>query len=609
MQFNLKRFFLKTQLFLTPLVKFITRGIYGIDLLICVLALSFFIYQFGFDVTPERLIYGDFIYRATFLFYFVRSTMSVFRDVNSRGRSILTFRVLSGFALYLLVLLVFLVNWVLTPDVYLNHLFFSVLRDIRIIYFFVAVHVLITVSRNLIALLNRKLNPGWLFVGSFMLLVFAGSGLLMLPRATYHPIGFLDALFTSVSAVCVTGLVVVDTASVFTPVGKAILLLLIEAGGIGIMTFTSFLAMFSHDKYSFQSRLTLKNMMNLDDGINHLFSSLRNVITVTFLIEGIGTVLLFYQTGGSGWRDVFDALFHSVSAFCNAGFSVYDHGLMNESVRHNYPFLLSVSALIVFGGLGFPIIFNVFTWLKYKLMNAWVFVFRRKKPFRHIPGVLNSNSVIVLTVSLTLLTGGAVFFFFAEKDHLLSGMGNAEKVITSLFMSVTPRTAGFNSFSMGGMTDLSLVVMIFLMWVGASPMSTGGGVKTTTFGIAVLNVWNTLRGRDRIEVRRRQIAQATVNRAFVIIFVSVVLLFFSILLVRSFDPGAPLLSVVFECVSAVSTVGLSLDLTPLLSDQSRIVLIFLMFTGRIGFITLLSCFISPGKFRNYQYAHEHITIN
>lgn len=603
---SIKYTYLKLKMVLHPFLKMCVRFIFGIDVFICLLALALFIYQFGFNVPEHQMLFAKSVYYLTFLFLVVRQTISIIQSLINRKQP--TRNKLKEFLYYSIVLLVFLAHWVF-PESWMSDVIFRTLSHEYILYVLAAIHVIVTLSQSVISWLNTYLNPYWLFVGSFLFLIFAGAGLLMLPNATHEPITFFQSLFTSVSAVCVTGLVVVDTATTFSPVGKAILLFLIQAGGIGIMTFTSFFGFYSQARHSVQSQLTIRNMLNDEEGFGQLLNSLRNVVFVTFLVEIIGAVFLLLSKDIYTWKTVAESFFHSVSAFCNAGFSIYSNGFMNEAIHNNIGYLFSASLLILIGGLGFPIIFNLINWLKYRLAILFRRVFRKQQTFKHIPRILNTNSVIVLITSAALLVFGTVFFYISEYNNALAALTQLEKISTAFFMAVTPRTAGFNSFDMSSLFPVSLLFMIPLMWIGASPMSTGGGIKTTTFGIALINVWNTIRGREKNEVRYRQISPSTVNRAFVIIFVSIVLLMICVLLMRIFEPHVAIEHIVFECVSALSTVGLSVDLTPTLTPQSHALLIVLMFTGRIGFITLLSCFIKPKTFHNYQYPHEVIAIN
>ncbi|MDD3078253.1 MAG: potassium transporter TrkG [Paludibacter sp.] len=605
MEFNFKSWYLKSKLFFNPLFRFAINVMKTADTILCLLSLSVFIYQFGFNIPESQFYYAQTLYKLTFVFYFLRLTLSISRNIFQRPIKSSIFTLIY----YLPVLFTFVSGWVLPQHLQSAHPVIEFFRKDFVIYFFTAIHVVFGLSRTLTRSLSKHINPNWLFVGSFLFLIFAGAGLLMLPNATTIPVTFHEALFTSVSAVCVTGLVVVDTATRFTLMGKIIILALIQAGGIGIMTFTSFFGLFSESRHSLQNQFVIKNMMNDEEGINHIFSGLRNIIFVTFFVELVGMGYLYYASHGQGWTDLWFAGFHSVSAFCNAGFSILPNGLCNSATYTNYSYLSGISVLIIIGGLGFPIIFNILTWARKKLANFLRTIIGRGYKNTHVPRILNTSTVIVLVTTLILLVSGTIVFYISEYNNTLANYDSIGKVVTAFFMSVTPRTAGFNSFSMTGLLPVSVLWMIFYMWIGASPMSTGGGIKTTTFSIAILNVWNTLRGRDRIEIRYREIAPSSVNRAFVIIFISIILIGASAMIISVLEPHIPIQSVVFECVSAISTVGLSLDVTPTLSQTSQTIIILLMFVGRIGFFTLLSCFIPQKTRLNYRLPYEHIGIN
>lgn len=501
------------------------------------------------------------------------------------------------------------ISWLLPPSVAEQFVVFEWLSNPYLLFALVSAQAVINLSVFVTRSLHSRLNPTWIFVGSFVLLILVGTGLLMLPRSTTHSIRFIDALFTAVSAVCVTGLSTVDVLSTFTIMGQSVIAILIQLGGIGIMTFTSFFGLFFAGRHLGQNKMLIKDLVDPEKGIGQIFKTLWSIIWVTFVLEGVGAYLIFVSIGGQSWHDVGFAVFHAISAFCNAGFSIAPNGLMCESLSDNYWLHLVVALLVVLGGLGFPIIFNLGKWMLHGCRNLFRRLFGKKKRPFYIPHLLASNTLIVLTVTLVLLVGGTVVFYTTEYYNLLADKSLGGKLVTAFFMSVTPRTAGFNTFDVSQMMPMTVLWMIVFMWIGASPMSTGGGVKTTTIGIALLNVWHTLRGRDHIEIRHRRIAETTVNRAFIIIFVSLLVIVVGLMCLAWFEPHVPLSALLFEVVSAFSTVGLSMNLTPQLCDASHVVLIGLMFVGRVGLISILSCFIKPKRHLEYQYPSESIPIN
>lgn len=452
------------------------------------------------------------------------------------------------------------------------------------------------------------LNPGQLFILSFVVLIFVGALLLSLPTATHNGIPFIDAFFTSTSAVCVTGLAVVDTGSYFTVFGQVIIMGLIQIGGLGILTFASYFSYFFKGGTSFENQLALGDLTN-SNLLGDVFSILKYVILITFTIEFFSAVLIFTSIDSHGFESVYDqaffSAFHAVSAFCNAGFSTLPLGAYEVTYRFNYFFQLILIFTFVLGGLGFPIVSNLLKYFKYKLST----LFKPKKNQGYKPWVLNLNSRIALITAFVLVLVGTLGFYFLEYNNTLAEHGEFGKVVTALFGATTPRTAGFNSIDNAAMTYPTLMLVIFLMWVGASPNSTGGGIKTSTFAVATMNIISLARGKTRIELYRREISDLSVRRAFAIISLSLVVIGFGIMFILHFDPYLSLMDVAFECFSAYSTVGLSLGITGNLTVESKIVLSVLMFVGRVSMLSIVIAVFKKIKHKNYRYPSEDITIN
>ena len=481
----------------------------------------------------------------------------------------------------------------------------------------VAVDVLVTgllvlmTFRNLSRLRSALLNPSLLFVLSFFALILVGTFLLLIPQATNRPITFIDALFTATSAVCVTGLSTVDSAAVFSHVGYRSLLILIQLGGLGLMTFTNFFSILLSGSLPFRNQVLM--MSYLDTHVaGTVYSTLRRIFVYVFAVELLGFLLLLWLAewpglpSGSGGSS---ALFHAVSAFCNAGFSNLPGGLEHPSVQHNYAVQLVIAALILLGGLGFPVAVELyigFQNLAQALLRKAFYGERLPFPARS----LSVHSRLVLMTSCWLLAGGTLAFFLTERQGVLLAHPTAlGKAVTAFFGVVTPRTAGFSTVPMGELTQATLLLYLLLMWIGASPSSTGGGIKTTTFALSLLNVVSLLRGRERIELYRREIPNIYVRRAFVFIFVSLLVIGLGVFLMSLFEPALHLNVIAFECFSAYSTVGLSVNITPLLSTPSKIVLICIMFLGRVGVFTLLVSMFNRPAGRHYRYPTENVLIN
>ncbi len=458
----------------------------------------------------------------------------------------------------------------------------------------------------------KLINPAQLFVFSFFIIILMGSLLLMLPNATRGEISYVDALFTSTSAVCVTGLTSVDTGGVFTLIGQTIILFLIQIGGLGIMTFTSYFSYLFKSSASYENQMYMGEMSNIDK-LDDVFNVLSKIIMVTFSIEATGAVFLFASTGsdvvpGFGNR-LFFSVFHSVSAFCNAGFSPLKNNLFEMTFRFNYFFQVIIALLIITGGIGFPIIFNVWKYLVHKTENIFKHIFRKREK-TYLPWVLNLNSKVIITTTATLLVVGTVLFMIFEYNNTLSEHKSFfGKLVVAFFGSVTTRTAGFNSVDTGAMTIPMTLIFIVLMWIGASPASTGGGIKTSTFAVACMNILSIAKGKKNLEIYGREVSQTSVNKSFAVILLSFVVIFIASFGVSMFEPDKSLLSVVFEVVSAYGTVGLSRGITGSLSDASKIIVVFSMFLGRVGMITFLMAIIKKSVDRKYRYPTEDILIN
>ena len=450
-------------------------------------------------------------------------------------------------------------------------------------------------------------NPAIVFVGSFMILALTGGFLLMLPSATTNGITFTNALFTSTSAVCVTGLAVVDTSTAFTVVGQSIILVLIQLGGIGILTFTSFFAFFFRGSSSFKEGLNTKDFI-AHDGMRDVFRAALNVVIFTLGVEAVGAIFVYSSIMDNNAIDnkFFFAIFHSISAFCNAGFSILSAGLYDEAIRFDYFLQWIIMTLIVLGGLGHNIVFNFYQKIKTHVVELFDKTIIHKKV-----RIITLNTQIVIYTTLVLLIGGFIFLFISEYNNtLLEHNSTFGKITAAAFNSVTPRTAGFNAVDFTKMNVPSLLFIIFLMWIGGSPASTAGGIKTSTFALATLNIFAVASGKSRIQLFGRRISSESTSRAFAILCISLITIGISIVAMLIFEPkGTPLLTVAFECFSAYSTVGLSLNYTPTVTEPSKYVLIACMFIGRIGMLNLMVGLLRRLNHQFYEYPKENILIN
>lgn len=455
-----------------------------------------------------------------------------------------------------------------------------------------------------------KSSPARLFTFSFLFLIILGTLLLLLPISTNGDISLVNALFTSTSAVCVTGLIVVDTSSHFTLFGQTIIMLLIQSGGLGVLTFASYFSYFFKGSSSYVSQIAISDIANTNK-LGEVFLTLKRILIITLSIELFGAIWIYlslYQSliPSIGER-IYFSIFHAVSAFCNAGFSTLPNGIMESGYIYNYPFQLSLIFLLTVGGLGFPIVINILKYIKHVLRRLFGRITSRKD--LHRPWVLTLGSKVNLWTVLFLIVGGTAFIFINEYDNILATHHGLGKFVTALFTATTPRTAGFNSINFNDLHLNSIIVVIILMWIGASPASTGGGIKTSTFAVAVLNFISLARGKNKIEIYKRRVSDITVQRAFATMTLSLLVIGIGVILISYFDENIRLLDIIFECFSAYSTVGLSLGVTPGISVASKITLVVLMFIGRVTMLTILIAFFKKMRANNYRYPSDEILIN
>ncbi len=418
---------------------------------------------------------------------------------------------------------------------------------------------------------SRELQPTQVLAYSFFFLIILGGLLLSLPISSssgeFTP--FIDSLFTATSALCVTGLTVVETAAHWNTFGKIIILLLIQIGGLGIMTTVSIGIFAAGSKVSLHSRFIMKESFG-ETGISGVVRLTRAVLLFTFTTELLGAILLsiaFSKT--MPWAQAISyGVFHSISSFCNAGFDIIGSNSLID-YGSNWLVILPVMFLIVVGGLGFTV-----------LLDLWSYRSRRK---------LSLHSKLVLWLTLILIILGFLSFYFLEYDNpsTLAGMNFQDQVAHSLFQSVTTRTAGYATLDQAELKESSLMLTNLLMFVGGSPASTAGGVKTTTIAVVLFSVLSVIKGKRDTEVLRRSISHDTLRKTLALLMIGILLIFTTSFLLSIVEEGTPLNKIVFETVSALGTVGLSTGITGSLHAVSKLLLMVLMFFGRVGPITMM----------------------
>ena len=437
-----------------------------------------------------------------------------------------------------------------------------------------------------------KLSAVQILAIGFLSLIIIGGIILSLPisSASGRVTNILDSFFTSTSAVCVTGLVTLDTATHWNYFGKTVIIILIQIGGLGFMSFTTLFALILGKKITLKERLLLQEAMNTF-GIQGLVRLMRYILVFTFSIEFIGAV--FYATQFipefGTLKGIYYSIFASISAFCNAGFDLMGNFSSITRYATNVTILLNTSALIIIGGLGFTVWSELYNFKTCKKLST-------------------NTKVVLITTGILLLSGTVLIFLFEHNNPGTIGrMSLIDKILNSFFASVTTRTAGLNSIPLNDMTGASKFLTMILMFIGGSPGSTAGGIKTSTLAIIVLTIVSIIRGRDDTEVFGKRIARDTVQKAF-FIFILGLGIVLGVTLILTITQKAPLESLLFEAISAFGTVGLTLGLTPHLTVIGKIVIMITMYIGRVGPMTVVLALTRKKKKRDYRYPEDKILI-
>lgn len=433
-------------------------------------------------------------------------------------------------------------------------------------------------------------KPTLILMASFVGLILLGGCLLKLPFATTAPISWLDALFTATSAVCVTGLVVMDTADSFTTFGEIVILSLIQLGGLGFMTVSSFLLLFFKRRVSLQDKLILQESFNAHS-TEQAFYLLKRIVMYTLIIELIGAVILAirFSFDMPVTKAMYYGIFHAISMFNNAGFDLFGNFSSLVGYQGDIVVVFTVCSLILFGGLGFIVIDE----LRH---------FRAKKR-------LSLHSKVILSMTAFLVIGGtiAVWFFETRSGGVLVNATLKEQFLGALFHSVTPRTAGANTLPMNELTIPTLLMTIVFMFIGGGSGSTAGGVKIATITVLAAVIWSQLRGTNETILWKRTISHSLVLKAFTLVSCSAIWVFITTIVLAMTTDGYTMITYLFEATSAFGTVGLSLGITPMLSPASEVMIMLTMFIGRLGTLTILFVLLARPANR-FRYPNENLMI-
>lgn len=580
-----------------------TLGVFKVfNMLVTVLAIGTILWMYGFPLTEQDEKVAFAIIKGSFIFYVVHYLTKIIYDFNPRQ-----FIRNSWFeGLIMLILTIEGICYSLFGKLITGTLaesmgvtYFADISTVLVQFYFLII-VVTEFARNSDLLPKFKVNPAFIFVMSFVFIIFGGTFLLMLPQMTVAgSLSFVDALFTSTSATCVTGLMTVDPHVVFTFKGQFVILMLIKLGGLNIIAFGGFLALAAKFGVGVKQHQVIEGFVNRDN-ILSAKGMLGKVILWTTTIEAVGAILIYYLWKPSiQWLDngerIFYSIFHSISSFNNAGISLFTDGFINDAVEDNYLVHWVVMALIFFGALGILTIFELFEPSSLRL--------RMRYPWKRI----SFSSKIALYFSLALVVIGAAMFFFFEKDGVLAGKSLFGQITASFFQSVTPRTAGYNTVDFTILSVPTIMTIMALMYIGASSSSTGGGIKTSSLAIIWADVRASMTGRQHATLFKRTISPALKSSAYSIAIMYVIMNFIGGLLLCTTEahilamPGRSAIDLIFEQVSAFSTVGLSTGVTGLLTDVGKYIVTISMFVGRVGTFTI--AFALAGRFVKYNFKY------
>jgi potassium uptake TrkH family protein len=572
------------------------------SIIVSLVAIAAIIYQHGFPQTKESWRLTESIIEISLIFYVIKFFVRVFYEFHP-----VDFLKVNKFEgiLLLLVAIDLIVNALSGYHIVQQfmrvigfpgiHVYYNLFIQF---YFFLIIAVELGKAGRFIDYIH--IGPSGLLALSFIFIILAGAGLLLLPEMTVAGISPIDALFTSTSACCVTGLVVVDTSICFTLKGKTIIMLLIQVGGLNIISFATLFATFYKNSAGIRMQSLIKDIVSTDK-LSNTRSLLRKIFMYSIIIELSGAILLFITWPnellfkGMGEK-IYFSVFHSVSAFNNAGFGLFTDNLYDITVRHAYNLQLVISALIFLGGIGFIVLEDVFG---FKNIRE-----RRRVKWKR----LQAHSRIALYTSAILVVAGAIVFYLVEYNHSITGYGLYGSIVSSIFQSVTCRTAGFNSVDFTHLGQPVLIFMMFLMFIGASPGSTGGGIKTTTFSVILRSSISTIKGRKNVEMVKHTISAETISKAYSIALFSISLIFIATFVLSITEPDKSFMALLFEEISAFATVGLSTGITSSLTLAGKSIIILTMYIGRIGTLTLALAITKRVVFTKYRYSEINVLV-
>ena len=583
------------------------RVLIGTNVIAAIGVVASFVSLFGFyePLLPTYILYT--VQAVLFGYFVIEKSI---RAVNAESK--LAFLRMHWFEIPLLLALLVVV---FTKDGAFNGTSEQTLRHVAIGIYLI-LQVVTKVCRTAVHLASLGTNPTRILILSFLVLIVVGAGTLCLPRATNgERLHLVDALFTATSATCVTGLVVKDTGTDFSLMGQAVILGLIQLGGLGIVVFGAVFSLLLGQAFSVRESAAMRDLVNART-LNRIGNMIGFIFIATLIIEVIGMISLYsLWDNRPGWigtsrEQWFYSLFHSISAFCNAGFGLFGNSL--RGYRLDWQVYAVVCPLIVLGGLGFGVLYNLCDVGADQVQRFFKRLINKQYRFSmDTPKRISLQTKIALSLSFLLIMIGAVLIMMFEHVCGHGSRSACPGVMDALFQSITARTAGFNTVDINGMTAPSKLTLILLMFIGGSPGSTAGGIKTVTLAVIVMTVITTLRKRSEVELFRRSIRTVVVGRATTVALLFVLVLFlaiFALSLTESGNPAISLSAIAFESTSALGTVGLSTGITPLLTTTGKWIIMIVMLIGRLGPLTLLAALTFDLKPVRYNYPQEAIIV-
>lgn len=567
------------------------------SLVISVVTIACIFCYHGLYITPQTKNIIRFIIHGSLAFYVVKYFVLLFYNLH---RSDYIKKSWIEFVIILLLIIQFISVNIFHFDI-ANAQNFENIYLIFIQFYFLII-VLIEIAKMSSSLGNYHLSPPVLMVASFLFLIAIGTLLLKMPRMTNHGISFIDALFTATSASCITGLSVVSTPETFTFKGQVVILVLIQLGGMSILSFATFFSTFlSRSMVGLRYQYMIRDMMSADR-LSDSVGLLRSIVLTTFIIEAAGMAFLFTYWKSTGFflsdkENIFFSIFYTVSAFNNGGFVLIDDSLLNLGVPGSYFPQVVIMGLVFLGGIGFVTIRDFFSYRYIRERNKY----RWKK--------LMPQTKIVLYVTFAIIIIGSVLFFLLEYDNTLKdveGLGN--KMFTTVFQIVTCRTSGFNVLDINAMHVSTIILILVAIFIGGSPSSTGGGIKTTSLFIVIKSVIATVKGRKDIEFDHKSISPSLVERATTIMMLSAGFILISCFLITVVEPDVQLLHALFETSSAFTTCGLSTGECANWSWMAKLILTVNMYCGRIGTLTMAFALTRHKKESPHQYPDLYIML-